>query len=344
MNKILLTGFNPFNKEDINPSYEAVKKVKDNIYNYRIVKKELPTEYKKSIEVLDRTIEEIDPKIVILVGQAGGRASISLERIGINLRDGKIEDNSGYLAKEEKIKEDGEDGYFSNLPLVNIEKRLKENNIPTYISNTAGSFVCNNLLYSLMYKIREENKNLLGGFIHVPFIPEQVRNKPSQPSMDLDTIVLGLELIIEETIKHIGKTMKIKFYSENIDDNLKFVVIASRYRDKWIYVKHKERATYEMAGGHIEKGESAEEAAKRELYEETGAIKFNINRIGNYSVIVEGEDSKGGLFFAEIEELDKLPEFEIEKIKLSDDLMDLEKVTYPYIYPTLYKEILEYLR
>lgn len=137
--------------------------------------------------------------------------------------------------------------------------------------------------------------------------------------------------------------MKVEFYNEiESDIELKFVVIASIYKDKWLYVKHRERNTYELAGGHIEAGEEPVEAAKRELYEETGAISFSIDKIGYYSVNRYGNYSYGVLYFSEIEELDKLPKFEMEEIILVDELLDYDKVTYPLIYPTLYNGIKNY--
>jgi len=203
--KVLVTGFDPFNGEKINPSYEAVKKLESSISGYEIIKLELGTEYNNSIDSLYRKIDEESPDLVILVGQAGGSPGIRLERIGINCRDAKIKDNIGELYQGEKIFPVGDDGYFSNLPLNKIEKALKDINIPVIISNSAGTFVCNNLLYSLMYKIRKEELNILGGFVHVPFIPDQVVDRPNSPSMSIDNIVMGLRKAIGVSIEELNK-------------------------------------------------------------------------------------------------------------------------------------------
>lgn len=203
MNKILVTGFDPFNKETINPSYEAVKLLKDKIKDFRVIKRELPTEYLASLEVLNRIIDEVRPRILILVGQAGGRSSLTIERVALNLREASIPDNTGKIFKNQKIYEDGSDGYFSNLPLYKIVEGLKKEGIPAGISNTAGLFVCNNVLYNSLYRIDKEKLDMKAGFVHVPFIPEQALENPSRPTMELDKIVLALENLIETTIRNL---------------------------------------------------------------------------------------------------------------------------------------------
>ncbi|KLO23990.1 pyrrolidone-carboxylate peptidase [Marinitoga sp. 1197] len=200
--KVLVTGFDPFGGEKINPSFKAVKRLPDKIMDTEIVKMEIPTVFYKSIEILRSKMCEIQPDIVICVGQARGRAHISIERVAINIDDARIEDNEGNKPEDKPIFFDGENAYFSNLPIKEIVKGVKSIGIPAEISNTAGTFVCNHLLYGLMYYIHKDFKRTLGGFIHVPYLPEQVIDKKNMPSMSLENIVKALEKIIEISIRH----------------------------------------------------------------------------------------------------------------------------------------------
>lgn len=201
MKKILVTGFDPFNKEDMNSSYEVVKLLPDKMDLTQIIKLELPNEYNQSINKLYSNLDKVKPDAVICLGQAGGRPNISLERIGINIRDCRLPDNKGKIAKEEFIFSDGQDGYFSNLPLKDIKESLLNQSIPVSVSNDAGAFVCNNVLYSLMYYIRQRKKHMLGGFIHLPYIRNQVVDKANNPYIELDSLVKAVEIIIKTTIE-----------------------------------------------------------------------------------------------------------------------------------------------
>ena len=198
--KILVTGFEPFGKETINPALEAVKKLDNKINGAEVVKTKIPTVFGKAIEKLEKEIEKEKPDIVICVGQAGGRSKITVERVAINIDDATIKDNEGNKPVDNKIFKDGGNAYFSRLPIKTIVKEMTKNKIPAYISNTAGTFVCNHLMYGLLYLIDKKYPNMWGGFIHVPFIPEQTLNKEA-PSMSLDDIIKGLTIVIETTVK-----------------------------------------------------------------------------------------------------------------------------------------------
>lgn len=201
--KILITGFTPFAGEKINPSWEAVKALKEKIDDELFIK-EIPTVFCQAAEVVMAEADKVDADVIIAVGQAGGRASITVEFVGINWRKAGIPDNAGNIPKGEKIKPDGEDGYFSNLPVFNIVENIKKSGLPAHVSYTAGTYVCNELLYTLMYNINKTSKSRLAGFIHLPFIPEQVLNKESNmPSMSIENMVDGLKIAIE-TIKEQG--------------------------------------------------------------------------------------------------------------------------------------------
>ncbi|CCQ95896.1 Pyrrolidone-carboxylate peptidase [[Clostridium] ultunense Esp] len=199
--KLLITGFEPFGGETINPAYEAVKTLEDKIMNTEIIKKEIPTVFNKSIEVLENLIENEKPDIVICVGQAGGRYDISLERVAINIDDARIKDNEGNQPVDIKIFEDGENAYFTSLPIKRMVKKIRESGIPASISNTAGTFVCNHIMYGLLYLIDKKYPNIRGGFIHVPYLPEQVISKRNMPSMSIENIRKGLRLAVEVVLE-----------------------------------------------------------------------------------------------------------------------------------------------
>lgn len=197
MNKILITGFEPFAGELINPSYEAVRHIPDTINGCKIVKACIPTVFKKSINVLNELIIKENPTEVLCIGQAGGRYNISIERVAINLDIARIKDNDGNQPIETPIYNDGDTAYFSNLPINAMLKTLIDNKIPATISNTAGTYVCNHLMYGLLYHIDTKYKHIRGGFIHVPYLPEQTISKSNVPSMSLDYITRALTLCIE---------------------------------------------------------------------------------------------------------------------------------------------------
>ncbi|WDV45066.1 pyroglutamyl-peptidase I [Clostridiaceae bacterium M8S5] len=202
MKKVLITGFDPFGGESVNPALEAVKKLPDMIMDYNIVKLEVPTVFKKSIDTLKKAIIKESPDIVLCIGQAGGRFTISIERIAINLDNARIPDNEENQPVDTPIYKEGKNAYFSNLPINAILKKLSDNNIPANISNTAGTFVCNHLMYGLLHMIENTFDNIKGGFIHVPYLPDQVIGRNNVASMSLENIVTALRLIIEASIEN----------------------------------------------------------------------------------------------------------------------------------------------
>lgn len=208
--KVLLTGFDPFGGEPVNPAEEAVKMVSDNINGAEVIKITIPTVKDKSVKAIEEAIEKHNPDIVISVGQAGGRFDITPERVAINIDDFRIKDNEGNQPTDEVIKNDGQPAYFSNLPIKAMVKHMNENKIPATVSNTAGTFVCNHVMYGILYMIDKKYPNIKGGFIHIPYMTSQVMDKKGMPFMSLEEIVKGLELAIEactlynEDIKAIG--------------------------------------------------------------------------------------------------------------------------------------------
>lgn len=200
--KVLITGFDPFGGESINPAWEAVKAMKDNIDGIEVIKLQIPTVFKKSAEKLFSGIEEHKPDAVICIGQAGGRYDMSVERVAINMDDGRIPDNEGYQPIDTPVYEDGENAYFATLPIKGIVEEIKLAKIPASVSNTAGTYVCNHIMYSLLYYISKNNLNIKGGFIHVPYITEQVVDKKNMPYMEVTTITKALECAVQALNKY----------------------------------------------------------------------------------------------------------------------------------------------
>ena len=196
MKKLLLTAFTPFDGERINPALEAVKLVKDKIGNLEIVKLEVPTVFGKSIETVREAIEREKPDFVLSIGQAGGRAEITPERVAINLDDARIPDNEGNQPIDEPIFPDGENAYFSTLPVKAMVEAIRKEGLPSSLSNSAGTYVCNHLMYGVLYYL-DKRPSMKAGFIHVPYIPEQVKDKKEMPDLPLSDIVRGLEAAIQ---------------------------------------------------------------------------------------------------------------------------------------------------
>ncbi len=212
--KVLITGFDPFGGETVNPALEAVKQLDGiEIAGAKVITREIPTVRGKSIAVLKKAIEEIQPEIVIAVGQAGGRMEITPERIAINIDDFRIPDNEGNQVIDEAVAPEGPVAYWSTLPIKKIVADLRQEGIPSSVSNTAGTFVCNHIFYGLMHHLQQEGNIRRGGFIHIPYLPQQAAKLSGQPSMALDIIVRGLQKAIEATImaktdeRHSGGTI-----------------------------------------------------------------------------------------------------------------------------------------
>ena len=201
--KLLLTAFDPFGGDAINPALEAVKLVADKIGRFDIVKLEVPTVFRKSIDTVAKAIEEEKPDVVLCIGQAGGRFEITPERVAINVDDARIKDNEGNQPIDTKIFEDGENAYFTTLPIKAMVEAIREANLPAAVSNTAGTFVCNHLMYGVLYTLAKKYPHIKGGFTHVPFIPAQVaRRTPVVPYMALEDIKRGLEAAISAIDKN----------------------------------------------------------------------------------------------------------------------------------------------
>ena len=198
--KILLTGFEPFGGETVNPAKEAVKLVKDEIKGAQIVKCYVPVVFGKAIETVHAAMKEENPDVVLCIGQAGGRYEVTPERVAINCDDGRIPDNEGNQPVDQPVFADGANAYFSTLPIKKMVEYMKNANIPAAISNTAGTYVCNHLMYGVRYYIEKEFPNTIGGFMHVPYLHEQVMNKKETASLSKDDVVKAIEASIEAIV------------------------------------------------------------------------------------------------------------------------------------------------
>ena len=200
--KVLVTHFDPFGGESINPAKEAVVILPDTIAGAEVIKLEIPTVFGKSLEKIERAMEEHNPDVVISVGQAGGRFGVTPERVAINVDDARIKDNEGNQPIDVDIFEDGAPAYFSNLPIKAMVSEMQNGGIPSSVSNTAGTFVCNHVMYGVLHLVNTKYIGVRSGFIHVPYIPSQVITKPGMPSMSVIDISKGLELAIKAAVEN----------------------------------------------------------------------------------------------------------------------------------------------
>ena len=188
--KLLITGFDPFGGETVNPAWEAVKKLPDRITDYTLYKLEIPTVFGLAAETVLAKATDFQPDVILCIGQAGGRAAVTPERIAVNIRDARIPDNAGNQPGGEQIAPDGPAAYFATVPVKEMAAAIENAGIAATVSNSAGAFVCNDTLYSLLHHYAHTDVKV--GFIHVPYLPEQ-----GQPNMELEVITKALEAAIE---------------------------------------------------------------------------------------------------------------------------------------------------
>ena len=202
--KILYTGFEPFGDDHINAAYEAVKLLPDLICESPVLRLQLPTVFGEAPRILIDAVRIEAPDIVICVGQASGRAEVTPEYVGINCRTARIPDNAGQKPFDEKIMPDGPDAYFTKLPVHDIVQKCREQQIPASVSYSAGTYVCNDVMYSLLHAIRHQDPQILGGFVHVPCLPVQAAGKhPPVPSMDPCLSAKALQLAGQTAVEHL---------------------------------------------------------------------------------------------------------------------------------------------
>ena len=199
---VLIAGFMPFGGERTNPSWEIVKTLPEILAGHRVEKLRVPTEFGKAIAVTTKAIDKLKPSIVLCFGQAGGRTRISVERIAINVDDARIADNAGNQMIDQTIRTDGPAAYFCTVPIKAMVAAMTKAGVPAEISNTAGTFVCNHLIYGVLHHITTTKSTMRAGFIHVPYLESQVLDKPGTASMSLANMIVGAKAAIMAAIKN----------------------------------------------------------------------------------------------------------------------------------------------
>lgn len=200
---ILVTGFEPFDKDSVNPSWEIARALDGRQCDGQAIKAvQLPCEFGKALNVLDAALEELKPQLVILLGLANGRNDITPERVAINVDDARIPDNAGKQPIDRPVIAQAPDAYFSTLPIKAIVRDLRAKGVPVSVSNSAGTFVCNHTFYGLMHRLATVPalSATRGGFVHVPYLPEQAARNPGTPSLALSTQIEGIELLIKTAL------------------------------------------------------------------------------------------------------------------------------------------------
>ena len=192
MKHLIITGFDPFGGEAVNPSWEAVRRLPDTVGDYRLTRLEIPTRFALAAETVLTAAIADTPDVILCVGQAGGRSAITPERIAINLADARIPDNGGFQPRELPVEPGGPDGIFATVPVSAMAEAIGKAGLPGQVSLSAGAFVCNDTLYRLLRRFAGTGTRV--GFIHVPFLPVQA--KEGIPSMTLEQIILGLTAAI----------------------------------------------------------------------------------------------------------------------------------------------------
>jgi pyroglutamyl-peptidase len=200
--RVLLTGFDPFGGEAINPSWEAVRRVPDEVAGAEVVKVQIPTSFERSADAVREAIKEHDPDVIISVGQAGGRFGVNPERVAINVDDGRIPDNDGNQPIDVPIQHDGPTAYLTLLPVKAMVTAMRRAGIPAAVSNTAGTYVCNHVMYSVLHMIDREFHGKRSGFVHVPYTPQQVVDKPGEPALSIEDVATALTAGIGAVVEY----------------------------------------------------------------------------------------------------------------------------------------------
>jgi len=199
--KVLLTAFDPFGGEDTNSVLEASRLINDEIDGAKIIKLVIPTVFYKASEMIIEKVRSLSPDAIVMLGQAKGRGAITPERVAINVIDASIDDNEGNRPRNTKIIPDAPDGYFSSLPIMDMIDAIKDAGIPASVSNTAGTFVCNQTMFSVLHFAKRELPEASVGFIHIPCTPAQADEKT--PTMATPDAARGIEAAIRTIIKKI---------------------------------------------------------------------------------------------------------------------------------------------
>ncbi|MCD2512131.1 pyroglutamyl-peptidase I [Comamonas endophytica] len=202
---ILLTGFEPFERDTLNPSWEVARALDGWSLELegrtaRVHAVQLPCVFGASAEALREAMARLQPHLVVCMGLAGGRTEITPERVAINVDDARIPDNAGGQPIDEAIADGGPVAYWSTLPIKAIVRDMRAAGVPASVSNTAGSFVCNHVFYALMHALARDGQGVRGGFVHLPLLPQQAVHRPGLPSMALETQVEGMRQLLRTAL------------------------------------------------------------------------------------------------------------------------------------------------
>ena len=199
---VLVTGFDAFGGESVNPSWQVCEMLPREIGGARVETCRVPCEFLRAIETVAEAIERTQPAVVLCLGQAGGRAHMSVERVAINIDDARIEDNAGARPIDLPVAPLGPPAYFATLPVKAMVAAMREARVPTELSNSAGTFVCNHLMYGVLHVLRARGHDTRAGFIHVPYGEGQVLERPGVPALAIETMVRGVQAAIGAALAH----------------------------------------------------------------------------------------------------------------------------------------------
>ena len=198
---VLVTGFEPFDADPINPSQEIARALDGEIVAaHRVVGATLPTEFARALPAMELLIDKHRPTLVLALGLAGGSAGLSLERVAINLIDARIADNAGEQPVDVAVVENAPNAYFSTLPIKAMLARLREAGVPAQISHSAGTFVCNQVFFGLAHLLAARHPQVRGGFVHVPWLPAQATRHGDAPHLTLDSMLAAVRLCLETAL------------------------------------------------------------------------------------------------------------------------------------------------
>lgn len=199
---VLVTGFEPFGGESVNPSWEICTRLPREIAGMRVETCRVPCEFRRAIEVIAEAIERHQPSVVLSLGLAGGRSRIGVERVSINVDDARIPDNAGAQPIDEAIASNGPPAYFATIPVKAMTRAIRASGVPAEVSNSAGTYVCNHVMYGVLHFLAASGRKARAGFIHVPYAEAQVLDKRDAPAMSLESMTRGIQAAIAAAVEH----------------------------------------------------------------------------------------------------------------------------------------------
>ena len=195
--KILVTAFEAFGGESINPTQEALRLLPDTVAGADILRMTVPVTFSGAAAPVLEAIGRERPEAVLCLGQAGGRTGLTPERVAINIDDARIPDNEGAQPVDRPIEAGAPAAYFATLPIKAMTEAVRKAGVPAAVSDSAGTFVCNHLMYAVLRFIAQAGLDTRAGFMHVPFLPEQTASHPEKPSLPMNDLLRGITAALE---------------------------------------------------------------------------------------------------------------------------------------------------